>query len=138
MSTTGAKLRTKATNPSVLLAHGNPNLVYIPWLASGRNAAKTFSPKQIAAEALAAYLAYASVTYIIMACITTIVPKPIRKSPADGSHQERVGLDVHPYQNKPPVRPMNEPGTARYSLFSASRGFGIIVDADIARAKWRS
>ena len=40
-----------------------------------------FSPKHTAALALAAYFAYASVTYIMIPCITTVTPKPVSARP---------------------------------------------------------
>lgn len=51
---TGAKLKANARNANRLLAHWKPSLVYILLLASGRKAAKIFSPRQTAADALAA------------------------------------------------------------------------------------
>jgi len=56
--TTGAKLSTKARNPNVLLAQGNPRSEYILFVLSGSHAAKMFSPRLNAAIALAAREAY--------------------------------------------------------------------------------
>ena len=50
----------------------------------GRNAVNKFSPKHTAALALAAYLSYTSVMYIMMVCMTVILPNPIKARPIDG------------------------------------------------------
>jgi hypothetical protein len=77
-------LNSNAMNASTELAHLKPRFVYILCAARGRKAAKMFSPKHTAALALAAYFAYASVTYIIIACMTTVTPKPMKAKPMAG------------------------------------------------------
>lgn len=54
-STIGAQLNAKAKKPTNYSPIWKPNLVYMLWLASGKNAAKMFSPKQTAAEALGVF-----------------------------------------------------------------------------------
>lgn len=76
----GMKLSANAMKPNKLLAHWKPNVRYILWVASGKNAAMKFSRNAMPAMALAAYFAYASTTYVVTPAVLQNIPKPIKAS----------------------------------------------------------
>jgi hypothetical protein len=119
-STTGIKLNTNATPPNRLLAHLNPNVLYILCVANGKNAAMQFSKNAIPATALAAYFAYASTTYVVTAAILQNMPNPTKDNAMLGTIHGTRASELHAKKKRPPISPIKDAGILKYNRASGT------------------
>lgn len=130
--TTGIQLRISAMNPNRLLAQLKPSVRYMLCVARGKKAAMKFSRNATPATALAAYFAYASTMYVVNAVVQRNMPNPTNPNAIDGTIHDTLSKLVQAKKNNPPVSPMNDAGTLKYSLASGSGwpGSSVLFFAD--------